>query len=63
MNLEIGGNIINGDFPTDDIEAWWHSGRASDSKLRGPGFDPPQVTLCCVLEQSTLTPQKAMASS
>ena len=20
--------------------AWWHSGRASDSESRGPGFDP-----------------------
>ena len=31
------GIIIRNNVPEG---AWWHSGRASDSELRGPGFDP-----------------------
>ena len=39
-------------------EAWWPSGRASDSGARGRGFDPH--SLCCVLEQDTFTSQKVL---
>ena len=33
-----------------------HSGRALYYELRGHGVLSPQVSLCCVLEQDTLTP-------
>ena len=32
LKLRFAGGIKRG--------AWWHSGRASDSESRGPGFDP-----------------------
>ena len=36
--------------------ARWRSGRASDSELRGPGFDPHRRHRVVSFEQDTLTP-------
>ena len=41
---------------------WWLSGRASDFRARGSGFET-YLRLCCVLEQDTLLTQEVLAPS
>ena len=41
-------------------EARWPSGRASDSRARGPGFDPHSGRRVVSLEQDTFTFQKVL---
>ena len=46
--------------PTQTGEAWWPSGRASDSGARGWGFDPHSGLRVVSLSKIHLPPQKVL---